>query len=80
MKITTLEEANDVSKMKLDEMFGSLRTFELYLEEGESKRKTSIALTSVKEEVVEEPKISANEESLVESIVLLTKQVAKLKS
>lgn len=38
MKITTIEEANDLSKMKLDELFGSLRTFELNLGEGESRR------------------------------------------
>ncbi|TYK11976.1 gag-pol polyprotein, related [Cucumis melo var. makuwa] len=33
MKVTTIEEANDLSKMKLDELFGSLQTFELHLEE-----------------------------------------------
>ncbi|KAA0047013.1 gag-pol polyprotein [Cucumis melo var. makuwa] len=33
MKITAIEEANDVSKMKLDELFGSLQTFELHLRE-----------------------------------------------
>ncbi|KAA0043382.1 gag-pol polyprotein [Cucumis melo var. makuwa] len=33
MKVTTIEEVNDLSKMKLDELFGSLRTFELHLEE-----------------------------------------------
>ncbi|KAA0049938.1 gag-pol polyprotein [Cucumis melo var. makuwa] len=45
----------------------------------ESKRKTCIALTSMKEEVMAEPKVSSNEESLAKSTVLLTKQVAKLK-
>ena len=80
IKVTAIEEVNDVWKMKLDELFGSLWTFKLHLGEGESKRKTCIALTSMKEEVMAEPKVSANEESLVESIVLLTKQVAKLKS
>ena len=44
MKITAIEEANDVSKMKLDELFGSLQTFELHLRECENKRKTGIAL------------------------------------
>ena len=34
----------------------------------------------MKEEVMAEPKVSANEESLAKSTVLLTKQVAKLKS
>ncbi|KAA0045968.1 gag-pol polyprotein [Cucumis melo var. makuwa] len=34
MKITAIEEVNDMSRMKLDELFGSLRTFELHLGEG----------------------------------------------
>ncbi|TYK06512.1 putative copia-type pol polyprotein [Cucumis melo var. makuwa] len=38
-----------------------------------------MALTSIKEELIEEPKVSTNEESLVESIVVLANQVAKLK-
>ncbi|TYK16358.1 gag-pol polyprotein [Cucumis melo var. makuwa] len=64
MKITAIEDANDVSKMKLDELFGSLRTFELHLRECDNKRKTGIALTaSVKKEVMVEPKVSTNEES-----------------
>ena len=66
--------------MKLDEMFGSLRTFKLHMGEGKSKRKTGIALTSMKEEGIEESKVSANEESVAESIELLIKQVDKLKS
>ncbi|KAA0056406.1 gag-pol polyprotein [Cucumis melo var. makuwa] len=74
MKVTAIKEANDLSKMKLDELFVSLRTFELHLGEGKSKRKTGIALTSVKEEGIEESKVSANEESVAESIKLLTKQ------
>ncbi|KAA0046159.1 uncharacterized protein E5676_scaffold4540G00050 [Cucumis melo var. makuwa] len=48
--------------------------------EGKSKRKTGITLTSMKEEGIEESKVSANEESVVESIELLIKQVDKLKS
>ncbi|KAA0054909.1 flocculation protein FLO11-like [Cucumis melo var. makuwa] len=64
--------------MKLDELFGSLRTFKLHLGEGKSKRKTGIAVTSVKEERIEESKVSANEESVAESIELLTKQLQSL--
>lgn len=29
MKVTAIEEANDIISMKLDKLFGSLRTFEL---------------------------------------------------
>ncbi|KAA0061122.1 gag-pol polyprotein [Cucumis melo var. makuwa] len=79
MKVTTIEEGNDLSTMKLDELFGSLRTFELYLGEGTSRKKTGLALTSVKEESTEEHKVSLNNDSLAESVVLLTKQVKKLK-
>lgn len=37
MKVTAIEEVNDITKMKLDELFGSLKTFELTLGEGDSK-------------------------------------------
>ena len=59
--------------MKLDELFGSLCTFELHLGDGESRRKPGLALTSVKEELIEEHKVSQNNDSLVESMVLLRK-------
>lgn len=35
MKVTTNEEANDFTKMKLAELFGSLKTFELTLGDGD---------------------------------------------
>ncbi|KAA0058969.1 gag-pol polyprotein [Cucumis melo var. makuwa] len=79
MKVTTIEEANDLSKMKLDELFGSLQTFELNLGDGENKKKPSLALTSIKEKLTEEHQVSQNKDSLAESMVLLTKQVTKLK-
>ena len=66
--------------MKLDELFGSLRTFELHLGDSVSWRKPSLALTAVNEESTEEYKVSQNNDSLTKSVVLLTKQVAKLKS
>lgn len=37
MKVTTIEEANDITKMKLDELFGSLKTFKLTLGKGDPK-------------------------------------------
>ncbi|TYJ96619.1 gag-pol polyprotein [Cucumis melo var. makuwa] len=66
--------------MKLDELFRSLRTFELHLGDSASWRKPSLALTAVKEESTEEYKVSQNNDSLTKFVVLLTKQVAKLKS
>ncbi|XP_050945193.1 uncharacterized protein LOC127150728 [Cucumis melo] len=58
MKVTMIEEANDLSKMKLDELFGSLRTFELHLGNSASRRKPCLALTSVKEESKKEYRIA----------------------
>ncbi|KAA0055019.1 gag-pol polyprotein [Cucumis melo var. makuwa] len=73
MKVTTIEEANDLSKMKLDELFGSLCTFEIHLGDSASKRKPGLALTSVKEESTKEYRISQSNNSLAESMALLTK-------
>ncbi|KAA0059275.1 Receptor-like protein 12 [Cucumis melo var. makuwa] len=50
MKVTAIEEANDITKMKLDELFGSLKTFKLTLGDGELRRKNGIALSTVSEE------------------------------
>ncbi|XP_050935673.1 uncharacterized protein LOC107991877 [Cucumis melo] len=65
MKVTTIEEANDLSTMKLDELFRSLRTFELHLGEDTIRKKFGLALTSVKEESTEDHKVSLNNDSLV---------------
>ena len=43
MKFTAIEEASDVTIMKLDQLFGSLlRTFEFNLGEGDSKWKSRV--------------------------------------
>ncbi|KAA0043137.1 gag-proteinase polyprotein [Cucumis melo var. makuwa] len=73
MKVTAIEEANDLSKMKLDELFGSLRTFELHLGHTENRRKPGLALTSVKEKPTEERKMRKNNDDLTKFVVLLTK-------
>ncbi|KAA0060598.1 Receptor-like protein 12 [Cucumis melo var. makuwa] len=64
MKITEIDKANDMSAMKLDELLELLRTFILHLREGDVKRKSGIALTSMKEEAVTMMKESTYEESL----------------
>ena len=38
-KVTAIEEAKDVQKMKLEELIGSLRTFEMNLQEGKKEKK-----------------------------------------
>lgn len=50
MKVTAIEEANDITTMRLDELFGSLRTFELLLEDNGLKMKNNIAFQGVNEE------------------------------
>lgn len=44
MKVTTIKEVNDNVTLKLDELFGSLRTFELTLSDNDSRRSKSVAL------------------------------------
>ncbi|KAA0036901.1 gag-pol polyprotein [Cucumis melo var. makuwa] len=80
MKVTAIEKANDITKMKLDELFGSLKTFELTLGNGDSRRKNGMAFSTVSEENARLQKETLNKESLAESIALLTKQVSKLKN
>ncbi|TYK04761.1 copia-like retroelement pol polyprotein [Cucumis melo var. makuwa] len=41
-----MKEANDPSKMKLDELFGSLQTFEIHLGHTASRRKLGLALSN----------------------------------
>ncbi|TYK19154.1 gag-pol polyprotein [Cucumis melo var. makuwa] len=71
MKVTAIEEAHDITTLKLDELFGSLLTFEMATADRESKKGKGIAFkfTHVNEEAVCD--IEANMDEL---IALLTKQ------
>ncbi|MDD0213341.1 hypothetical protein PSY81_23325, partial [Shigella flexneri] len=40
-KVTAIEEAKDVRKMKLEELIGSLRTFEMNLDEEKGDKKST---------------------------------------
>ena len=63
-KVTTIQEAKDLTKLPLEELIGSLMTYEINLakkqQDGEDKKKKSIALkaTTKEEEEVEEEKQS----------------------
>ena len=46
MKVTTIEEAQDISNMKVEELVGSLQTFELAINERSEKKNKSIAFIS----------------------------------
>ncbi|KAA0064266.1 gag-pol polyprotein [Cucumis melo var. makuwa] len=77
MKVTAIEEAQDITTLKLDELFGSLLTFEMAMSDRESKKDKRIAFKSVydKENTVKQ---SGNEANQDESIALLTKQFSKM--
>ncbi|RVW73534.1 hypothetical protein CK203_062086 [Vitis vinifera] len=63
-KVTAIQEAKDLTKLPMEELIGSLMTYEINLtkklQEGEDKKKKSIALkaTTKEEEDVEEEKPS----------------------
>src|ERR1044072_1994101 len=47
MKVTAIEEAQDISIMQVDELIGSLQTFEMTLNERpEKKNKSTVAFVS----------------------------------
>jgi hypothetical protein len=46
MKVTAIEEAHDINTMKVDELIGSLETFELAINERGDKKSKSIAFAS----------------------------------
>ncbi|RVW73015.1 hypothetical protein CK203_057446 [Vitis vinifera] len=77
-KVTTIQEAKDLTKLPLEELIGPLMTYEINLEkkqqEGEDKKKKSITLkATTKEEEVEEEKQSEEKENLA----LITRKFKK---
>ncbi|KAA0060581.1 uncharacterized protein E6C27_scaffold22G004530 [Cucumis melo var. makuwa] len=72
MKVTAIEEAHDITTLKLDELFGYLLTFETTISDRENKKGKGIAFKSIYEEetIVNQ---SDNEANMDESIALLTK-------
>ncbi|KAA0032736.1 gag-pol polyprotein [Cucumis melo var. makuwa] len=71
MKVTAIEEAHDITTLKLDELFGSLLTFEMATADRESKKGKGIAFKSTH---VSEEAGCDTEANMDESIALLTKQ------
>ena len=78
-KATTIQEAKDLTKRPLEELIGSLMTYEITLakkqQEKENKKKKSIALkatTKEEEEVEEEKKIEEDED-----LALITRKFNK---
>jgi len=77
MKVIAIKEAHDITTLKLDELFGSLLTFEMAISDRENKKGKGIAFESIyeKEAIVNH---SDNEANMDESIALLTKQFSKV--
>ncbi|RVW62830.1 putative mitochondrial protein [Vitis vinifera] len=78
-KVTAIQEAKDLTKLPMEELLGSLMTYEIsltkQLQESEDKKKKSIALkaTTKEEEDVEEEKPSEEDDDLA----LITRKLNK---
>src|ERR1051325_2538174 len=70
MKVTTIEEAQQINNMKVDERVGSFQTFELGINERSEKKPKSITFNSNTEEKGEEYDMDTKE-GLSNTIVFL---------
>ncbi|KAA0035791.1 gag-pol polyprotein [Cucumis melo var. makuwa] len=77
MKVTAIEEAQDITTLKLDELFGSLLTFEMAMSNRESKKGKGIAFKFAYGQKITVNQ-SNNEVNQDEPIALLTKQFFKM--
>ena len=77
VKVTTIEEAHDISTMKMDELVGSLQTFEIVLNERGDKKNKSIAfVTNTNDGNVQSE--DEEEESIADAIAILGRQFNKV--
>jgi len=74
MKVTAIEEARDINNLKLDELIGSLQTFEMGFDDNSEKKSKGIALVSNTESEAED----GTDENMSETIVMLGKQFKKI--
>ncbi|KAA0047611.1 gag-pol polyprotein [Cucumis melo var. makuwa] len=77
MKVTAIEEAQDITTLKLDELFESLLTVEMTMSDKESKKGKGITFKSAYEQKTTANQ-SGNEANQDESIALLMKQFSKM--
>ncbi|PNX88587.1 retrotransposon-related protein [Trifolium pratense] len=73
MKVTAIEEAKDISDMKLDELVGSLQTYEVAVNERTKKKNKSIAFVSNAEDEEQQDEMDS-EDNISDAIVILGKQ------
>ncbi|KAK2426944.1 putative mitochondrial protein [Trifolium repens] len=77
MKVTAIEEAQDIANMKIDELVGSLQTFELTINERGEKKNKSVAFISNDDEE-ESQTVVEGEESISDALALIGKQFGKV--
>jgi len=77
MKVTAIEEAHDISRMKVDELIGSLQNFELVVDNKTEKKGKSVALVSNIENKAPLGDLVSNED-LSENLVMLGRQFNKI--
>lgn len=78
MKVTAIEATNNIAFLKLDELFDSLRTFELTPGDNDSKRDKKVALHFVSDENIQHNKEHLNYDILANSIALLNEHVSNV--
>ncbi|KAK2380438.1 gag-protease polyprotein [Trifolium repens] len=77
IKVTAIEEAHDITTMKMDELVGSLQTFEIVLNERGDKKNKSIAfVTNTDDGNVQSE--DEEEESIADAIAILGRQFNKV--
>jgi hypothetical protein len=74
MKVTAIEESQDISNMRVDELVGSLQTFEMGLNDGSEKKTKSIAFISN----TEEENSQDVDEDLTNEVAMLERQLNRL--
>jgi len=76
MKVTAIEEAQDMSCMKVDELIGSLQNFEIVINSIEEKKEKNIGMVSMDDK--ESLGDYENDEKFSEAIVSFGKQFNKI--
>ncbi|KAK2364020.1 putative mitochondrial protein [Trifolium repens] len=77
MKVTAIEEAHDISTMKMDELVGSLQTFEIVLNERGDKKNKSIVFVSNTDDSNDQSE-DEEEDSIADAIAMLGRQFNKV--
>jgi len=77
MKVTAIEEAQDISNIKVDGLIGSLQTFELAINDKSEKKKKNIAFVSNTHEEDVQCKMETDE-SISDAIVRLFREFNKV--